>query len=125
MDPWGPWDLRTLHHWVAMANEPLGRRCPVGHVVWVLLPAGNLDRLMGRRVIAQSKKKLTGHVIAEDKLFDVVRRTAKVAEMPPAPAPADEGFSATVTPSEAKFTLPAPTRKRFEWHLETMRPNCD
>ena len=39
------------------------------------------------------------------------------------PPPTDEGFSATVTPSEAKFTLPAPTRKRFEWHLETTRPN--
>ncbi len=35
----------------------------------------------GRRVIANSKKKLTGHVIAEDKLFDVVRRTAKIAGM--------------------------------------------
>jgi phosphate/phosphite/phosphonate ABC transporter binding protein len=33
----------------------------------------------GRRVIANSKKKLTGHVIAEDSLFDVVRRTAKTA----------------------------------------------
>lgn len=35
----------------------------------------------GRRVIANSKKKLTGHVIAEDGLFDVVRRTAKIAGM--------------------------------------------
>lgn len=35
----------------------------------------------GRRVIAQSKKKLTGHVIAQDSLFDVVRRTAKIAGM--------------------------------------------
>src|ERR1039458_2819995 len=35
----------------------------------------------GRRVIANSKKKLTGHVIAEDSLFDVVRRTAKTAGM--------------------------------------------
>jgi phosphate/phosphite/phosphonate ABC transporter binding protein len=35
----------------------------------------------GRHVIAQSKKKLTGHVIAEDSLFDVVRRTAKIAGM--------------------------------------------
>jgi phosphate/phosphite/phosphonate ABC transporter binding protein len=36
----------------------------------------------GRRVIANSKpKKLTGYVIAEDSLFDVVRRTAKVAGM--------------------------------------------
>ena len=35
----------------------------------------------GRRVIAHSKKKLTGHVIAEDNLFDVVRRTAKSAGM--------------------------------------------
>jgi phosphate/phosphite/phosphonate ABC transporter binding protein len=36
----------------------------------------------GRRVIANSKpKKLTGYVIAEDSLFDVVRRTAKIAGM--------------------------------------------
>jgi phosphate/phosphite/phosphonate ABC transporter binding protein len=36
----------------------------------------------GRRVIANSKpKKLSGYVIAEDSLFDVVRRTAKVAGM--------------------------------------------
>jgi phosphate/phosphite/phosphonate ABC transporter binding protein len=35
----------------------------------------------GRRVIANSKKKLTGHVIAEDSLFDAVRRTAKTAGM--------------------------------------------
>jgi len=35
----------------------------------------------GRRSIANSKKKLTGHVIAEDSLFDVVRRTAKIAGM--------------------------------------------
>jgi phosphate/phosphite/phosphonate ABC transporter binding protein len=77
----------------------------------------------GRRVIANSKKKLTGHVIAEDKLFDVVRRTAKIAEMPQAPSPPDEGFSAIVTPGEAKFTLPAPARKIFEWHLDTARPN--
>ncbi len=35
----------------------------------------------GRRVIANSKKKLTGHVIAEDSLFDGVRRTAQTAGM--------------------------------------------
>jgi len=35
----------------------------------------------GRRVIANSKKKLSGHVIAEDGTFDVVRRTAKIAGM--------------------------------------------
>jgi phosphonate transport system substrate-binding protein len=35
----------------------------------------------GRRIIANSKKKLTGHVVAEDNLFDVVRRTAKIAGM--------------------------------------------
>jgi phosphate/phosphite/phosphonate ABC transporter binding protein len=84
----------------------------------------NLDKSeAGRRVIANSKKKLTGHVIADDKLFDVVRRTAKIAEIPQAPSPIDEGFSATVTLSEAKFILPAPTRKRFEWHQETTKPN--
>ena len=42
----------------------------------------NLDKSeAGRRVIAGSKKKLTGHVIAQDSLFDVVRRTAKTAGM--------------------------------------------
>lgn len=35
----------------------------------------------GRRVIANSKKKLSGHVIADDSLYDVVRRTAKIAGM--------------------------------------------
>ncbi|HTU01918.1 MAG TPA: phosphate/phosphite/phosphonate ABC transporter substrate-binding protein [Candidatus Sulfotelmatobacter sp.] len=35
----------------------------------------------GRPVLASSKKKLTGHVPAEDSLFDVVRRTAKIAGM--------------------------------------------
>jgi len=35
----------------------------------------------GRTVIAKSKKKLTGHVLAEDSRFDVVRRTAKLAGM--------------------------------------------
>lgn len=33
----------------------------------------------GRRVIANSKKGLTGHVHTQDSLFDVVRRTAKTA----------------------------------------------
>ena len=35
----------------------------------------------GCQAVAKSKKKLTGHVIAEDSLFDVVRRTAKIAGM--------------------------------------------
>ena len=40
----------------------------------------NLDKSeAGRRVIANSKKKLTGYVIAEDSLYDVVRRTARIA----------------------------------------------
>jgi phosphate/phosphite/phosphonate ABC transporter binding protein len=41
----------------------------------------NLDKTeAGRRVIANSKpKKLTSYVNAEDSLFDVVRRTAKIA----------------------------------------------
>jgi phosphate/phosphite/phosphonate ABC transporter binding protein len=42
----------------------------------------NLDKSeAGRSVIANSQKKLSGHVIAEDTLFDVVRRTAKTAGM--------------------------------------------
>jgi phosphate/phosphite/phosphonate ABC transporter binding protein len=42
----------------------------------------NLDKNdAGRRVIANSKKKLTGHIIAKDSTFDVVRRTAKIAGM--------------------------------------------
>jgi phosphate/phosphite/phosphonate ABC transporter binding protein len=37
----------------------------------------------GRRVIANSKpKKLTGYLVAQDSLYDVVRRTAKTAGMP-------------------------------------------
>ena len=35
----------------------------------------------GQKAIANSKKKLTGHILAEDKTFDVVRRTAKIAGM--------------------------------------------
>src|SRR5713101_2069492 len=42
----------------------------------------NLDKSeAGGRVIANSKKKLSGHVMAQDSLFDVVRRTAKIAGM--------------------------------------------
>lgn len=42
----------------------------------------NLDKTeAGRRIIANSKKKLTGHIIAHDSTFDVVRRTAKIAGM--------------------------------------------
>src|SRR2546426_9377625 len=33
----------------------------------------------GRKVITNSKKKLTGHRVADDSVFDVVRRTAKIA----------------------------------------------
>lgn len=35
----------------------------------------------GKKAIANSKKKLTGHILADDKTFDVVRRTAKIAGM--------------------------------------------
>jgi phosphate/phosphite/phosphonate ABC transporter binding protein len=35
----------------------------------------------GKAVIAKSTKKLTGHILADDKTFDVVRRTAKIAGM--------------------------------------------
>lgn len=42
----------------------------------------NLDKTeAGRRVIAGSKKKLSGHVVAQDSTFDIVRRTAKIAGM--------------------------------------------
>jgi ABC-type phosphate/phosphonate transport system substrate-binding protein len=38
---------------------------------------------VGRRVIANSKpKKLNGYLVAKDTLYDVVRRTAKIAGMP-------------------------------------------
>lgn len=33
----------------------------------------------GKSAIANSKKNLTGHVVANDGLFDVVRRTARIA----------------------------------------------
>jgi len=41
----------------------------------------DMDTEAGRRIIANSKKGLTGHVVAQDSLFDVVRRTAKTAGM--------------------------------------------
>ena len=44
----------------------------------------NLDKSeVGLRVIARSKKKLTGHVIAQDSLFDVVRRRRKMLDSSP------------------------------------------
>ena len=55
-------------------DEALARRIQLALI--------NLDKSeTGRRVIARSKKKLTGHVVAQDSLFDVVRRTAKIAGM--------------------------------------------
>jgi len=46
----------------------------------IQLALTNLDKTdEGRRVIALSKKKLTGHIIAKDSTFDVVRRTAQIA----------------------------------------------
>jgi len=48
----------------------------------ILTALVNLDKTeSGRRIIAASKKKLSGHVVAQDDLFDVVRRTAKIAGM--------------------------------------------
>jgi phosphate/phosphite/phosphonate ABC transporter binding protein len=42
----------------------------------------NMDKTeAGQRVIANSKKKLSGHVVAEDNLYDVVRRAAHTAGM--------------------------------------------
>ena len=35
----------------------------------------------GKKVIAQSKRKFTGFILADDKVYDVVRRAAKVSEM--------------------------------------------
>jgi phosphate/phosphite/phosphonate ABC transporter binding protein len=40
----------------------------------------NIDKCeAGRRVIARSTKGLSGHIVADDSVFDVVRRTAKAA----------------------------------------------
>ncbi len=55
-------------------NEALARKIQTALV--------NVDKTeAGKRALANSKKKLTGHVIADDSLFDVVRRTAKLAGM--------------------------------------------
>ena len=55
-------------------DEALARKIQTGLV--------NVDKTeAGKRALANSKKKLTGHVIADDSLFDVVRRTAKLAGM--------------------------------------------
>ena len=45
----------------------------------VLIDLGNTDE--GKKVIAQSKRKFTGFILADDKVYDVVRRAAKVSEM--------------------------------------------
>ncbi len=74
----------------------LGRTAPIPHdavavrvgldealAKRILAALLNLDKSeAGRRVIANSKpKELTGYMIAEDSLYDMVRRTAKIAGM--------------------------------------------
>jgi len=107
-EPWFPEDFDVL--WSAADAPPEGQAGPASGAAFVSPPtrvaaegrglaftgsardrvdnAGsttavvNVDKTeAGRRATANSKKKLTGHVIAEDSLFDVVRRTAKIAGM--------------------------------------------
>jgi phosphate/phosphite/phosphonate ABC transporter binding protein len=53
-----------------------------GLVAKILDALVNMDKSeAGRRVIANSTKKLSGHVVSEDSVFDAVRRTAKAAGM--------------------------------------------
>jgi hypothetical protein len=72
------------------AGRPCHLTVPLPHPVRIGLDQALAKRIQdalvnlseaGRRVIANSKKKLTGHVIAEDSLYNVVRRTAKIAGM--------------------------------------------
>ena len=75
-------NLVTLASTDPIPHDAIAVRIGMNEGLWkkIQLALVNLDKSeAGRRVIANSKKKLTGHVIAQDSLFDVVRRTAKIA----------------------------------------------
>lgn len=75
-------DLLTLASTDPIPHDAIAVRLGLDEALVKRLQAAlvDLDKTeAGRRVIANSKKKLTGHVVAEDALFDVVRRTAKIA----------------------------------------------
>ena len=77
-------DLVTLASTDPIPHDAIAVRTGLDEAIAKKIQAALVDMdksEAGRRVIANSKKKLTGHVIAEDSLFDVVRRTAKTAGM--------------------------------------------
>src|SRR3989442_3660337 len=77
-------DLLTLASSDPIPHDAIAVRIGLDEAVSkrIQLALINLDKSEGgRRVITNSKKKLTGHVIAGDSVFDVVRRTAKIAGM--------------------------------------------
>lgn len=77
-------NLFTLSSTDPIPHDAIAVRLGMDEVLVTRIQAAlvDLDKSeAGRQVIAHSKKKLTGHVIAADSLFDVVRRTAKIAGM--------------------------------------------
>jgi phosphate/phosphite/phosphonate ABC transporter binding protein len=75
-------DLQTLASTDPIPHDAIAVRKGMDEALSKKIQAAlaDLDKTeAGRRAVANSKKKLTGHVIAEDSLFDVVRRTAKIA----------------------------------------------
>lgn len=77
-------DLQTLANTDPIPHDAIAVRIGMDGALATKIQTAlvNLDKSeFGRKVIANSKKKLTGHVIAEDSLFDIVRRTAKIAGM--------------------------------------------
>lgn len=77
-------DLVTLASTEPIPHDAIAVRVGLDEALVKKIQAAlvNVDKTeAGRRALAHSRKKLTGHVIAEDSLFDVVRRTARLAGM--------------------------------------------
>ena len=75
-------ELTTLSSTDPIPHDAVAVRGGLDGALAAKIPAALVDREKspaGRPVIANSKKKLTGHVVAEDAVFDVVRRTARIA----------------------------------------------
>ncbi|MEP7069529.1 MAG: phosphate/phosphite/phosphonate ABC transporter substrate-binding protein [Usitatibacter sp.] len=75
-------DLVTLSSTDPIPHDAIAVRIGLDETLIARIQAALMDldkSPAGRAVIANSKKKLTGHVLADDTLFEVVRRTARIA----------------------------------------------
>ena len=77
-------DLTTIASTDPIPHDAIVVRSEIDDVTSKKIQKGLIDLEKteeGKKAIANSKKKLTGHILADDKTFDVVRRTAKIAGM--------------------------------------------